>query len=79
MDDFSELSDEEKASSIRSKIKNTAYQMYNLELDVLMETAISEPNLGYVADIQGQIDDLQLKKSVLETKLAALSSGTSVS
>lgn len=71
--DFDTLSDEEKASSIRSKIKNIQFQRYNIELDVLMETAVSNPNDVYVAELQAQIADMQLKQDALEAELAALS------
>jgi len=71
--DFDTLSDEEKASSIRSKIKNIQFQRYNVELDVLMETAVSNPNDVYIAELQAQIADMQLKQDALEAELATLS------
>lgn len=71
--EFDTLSDEEKASSIRSKIKNIQFQRYNVELDVLMETAVTNPNDTYIAELQAQIADMQLKQDALETELSTLS------
>lgn len=71
--EFDTLSDEEKASSIRSKIKNIQFQRYNVELDVLMETAVTNPNDTYIAELQTQIADMQLKQAALETELSTLS------
>jgi len=73
MEDYNELSDSEKASSIRSKIKNITYQMYNLELDLLVETAVTNPDQGYVDTITKQIDNFLLKKAALEAALDEVS------
>lgn len=69
MEDFETLSDSEKASSIRSKIKNIQYVKYNLELDILAENAISEPNTNQLEEWSNQISDLIARENVLKIEL----------
>lgn len=72
MEEFETLSNSEKSSSIRSKIKNIQYQKFNLELDILSESAISDPNESYLQEIQQQVNDLNLRQAALKSELDLL-------
>ncbi len=75
MESYEVLTDSEKASSIRSKIKNIQYQKYNAELDALVENAVAEPNQAYLAELAAQIAALDLKQAALVAVLDALPDG----
>lgn len=72
MDDLSVLSNEEKASSVRSKIVGLAYQAYNLELDILVENAVSNPDTGRISELEQQTANLKLKQDALLAELSLL-------
>lgn len=69
MEEFETLSDGEKAVSIRSKIKNIQYNKYNIELDILTENAISEPDTNKLEEWSKQLSDLIAKENALKIKL----------
>ncbi len=66
------LTNAEKATSIRSKIKNLQYQKYNLELDLIAENAVSEPNQLTISEIQKQIDNFNARQAALQSELDTL-------
>lgn len=72
MEEFETLSDGEKAVSIRSKIKNIQYNKYNIELDILTENAISEPDTNKLEEWNRQLSDLNLKEAALHEQLQVL-------
>lgn len=72
MEEFETLSDGEKAVSIRSKIKNIQYNKYNIELDILTENAISEPDTNKLEEWNRQLSDLNLKEAALQEQLQVL-------
>lgn len=72
MEEFETLSDGEKAISIRSKIKNIQYNKYNIELDILTENAISEPDTNKLEEWNRQLSDLNLKEAALQEQLQVL-------
>lgn len=72
MEEFETLSDAEKALSIRSKIKNIQHQKYNVELDILAESAVSNPDSNRIAEWQIQLSDLGLRETALQEELASL-------
>lgn len=72
MELYETLSDSEKASSIRSKIKTLQYQRYNIELDILIESAVAEPNVAYLAELGAQVEIIDLKQTALTEALDAL-------
>lgn len=72
MEEFETLSDAEKASSVRSKIKNIQHQKYNVELDILAESAVSNPDNDRIAQWQIQLEDLGLREAALKEQLAEL-------
>lgn len=73
MEEFEILTDDEKASSIRSKIKNVEFYKYNFELDILAENAASNPDASKIAEWQAQLVDLEAKKTVLKAELDNIS------
>jgi len=72
MEEYETMSDSEKASSIRSKIKNIQYQKYSLELDLVAENAIAEPDAAIISSIQLQMSNLDSKQAALSNELSLL-------
>jgi hypothetical protein len=72
MEEYETMSDSEKASSIRSKIKNIQYQKYSLELDLVAENAIAEPDAAIISSIQLQMSNLDAKQAALSNELSLL-------
>lgn len=52
---YTQLSDDEKAQIKIAAKRNLEYQMYALEVDVLVENAKATPDASRVADLQAQI------------------------
>jgi hypothetical protein len=52
---YTQLSDDEKAQIKIAAKRNLEYQMYALEVDILVENAKATPDASRVADIQAQI------------------------
>lgn len=72
MEDFETLTDNEKASSIRSKIKSLEYGRYNIELDILAENAVDSPNEYAISEWNIQIASIDAKKQALQLELDKL-------
>jgi hypothetical protein len=72
MEEYEILTDSEKATAIRSKIKNIQYQRYSFELDLISENAISDPNELTVSETQKQINDLNARQAALQAELDLL-------
>jgi hypothetical protein len=72
MEEYEILTDSEKATAIRSKIKNIQYQRYSFELDLISENATSDPNELTISEIQKQINDLNARQSALQAELDLL-------
>lgn len=69
MEEFEELSNAEKAASIRAKIKNIQYQKYNYELDIISENAVETPGASFIAETQSQIASLEARETALKEQL----------
>lgn len=69
MEEFEILTDEEKAVAVRSKIKNIQYNKYNIELDLLTENSINNPNASQIIEWNRQLEDLNAKETVLQNEL----------
>lgn len=67
------LTDSEKATAIRSKIKGMQYNKYNIELDLLAENAISSPNTNQTSEWERQLADINAKQAALELELLNIS------
>ena len=73
MEDYEVLSNSEKATAIRSKIKGIQYTKYNIELDILSENAVVEPNTNQIEEWNRQLADINARQAVLEEELENLS------
>lgn len=72
MEEYETLSDSEKATAIRSKIKNLQYQRYSIELELISENAVPNPSSGQVSEFTQQIQNIDLRQAALESELAKL-------
>lgn len=52
---YTQLTDDEKAQIKIAAKRNLEYQMYALEVDILVENAKATPDAARVADLQAQI------------------------
>lgn len=73
MEEYETLSNSEKATSIRSKIKNIQYIKYNVELDLLAENAVSSPNQTFIDEWNNQLSNLNAKEDALQAELDEIS------
>lgn len=69
MEEFETLSNSEKQVAIRSKIKNIQYIKYNVELDIIMENSVAEPNTSLISELNNQLLDLNAKNNALQDEL----------
>lgn len=67
------LTNEEKATVVSQHIKNVDYSIYNLELSVIEENAVSSPDADKISSLNSQITDLNAQKTALTSELSALS------
>ena len=67
------LTNEEKATVVSQHIKNVDYSIYNLELSVIEENAVSSPDAHKISSLNSQITDLNAQKTTLTSELSALS------
>ena len=67
------LTNEEKSAVVTQHIKNVEYSIYNLELSVIEENAVSSPDAGKISSLADQITDLNAQKTALTAELATLS------
>ena len=54
---YTQLSDDEKAQIKIAAKRNLEYQMYALEVDILVENAKASPDASKVAALQAQISE----------------------
>lgn len=66
------LTNEEKSGIISQHIKNVEYSLYNLNLSLLEENAVSSPDADKISSLNDQIDDLNAQKTALESELSNL-------
>lgn len=66
------LTNEEKAAVVSQHIKNVDYSIYNLELSVIEENAVSSPDADKISSLNSQITDLNLQKTALTSELSSL-------
>lgn len=65
MTTYTQITDDEKAQIKIAAKRNLEYQMYALEVDVIVENAKTAPDADRVADLQAKITEKQ-------TQIAAL-------
>ena len=66
------LSNEEKISIIDQHIKNLEYNKYNLEISLIEENSVANPDATNLSTLNAQISALSLKLSALQTEKSGL-------
>ena len=66
------LTNEEKSAIVNQHIKNVEYSIYNIELSVVAENAVSSPDADKITSLNNQLSDLTAQKTALEAELSAL-------
>lgn len=66
------LTNEEKAAVVSQHIKNVDYSIYNLELSVIEENAVSSPDADKISSLNSQLTDLNAQKTALTSELSSL-------
>jgi hypothetical protein len=67
-----ELSVEEKTAIISQHLRNLGFKKYNLDLSLVEEQALSEPNTEALAKINSDISEVVAQTTALLTELEAL-------
>ena len=67
-----ELTNEEKAAIVNQHIKNLEYSIYNLQVSLVEENAVSAPNADKVSSLNSQISEANTKKTALLAELSDL-------
>lgn len=73
MEEYEILTNSEKATAIRSKIKGIQYNKYNIELDILSENSVSSPNFNQIEEWNRQLADINARQAALEAELENIS------
>ena len=64
-----ELTNEEKAAIVSQHIKNLEYSIYNLQISLVEENAVSSPDADKVSSLNSQISEDNTKKTALLAEL----------
>jgi len=67
-----ELTNEEKAAIVNQHIKNLEYNIYNLQVSLVEENAVSAPDADKVSSLNNQISEASTKKTALLAELSDL-------
>lgn len=67
-----ELTNEEKASIVSQHIRNVTTNIYNLQVTLLAEEALSSPNQNNIDSLNFKISEELRKNQALLTELAGL-------
>jgi hypothetical protein len=67
------LTNEEKSVIVSQHIKNVDYSIYNLELSLIEENAVTSPDADKISSLNDQLTDLNAQKTALNSELSALS------
>ena len=66
------LSVEDKSHIIRQFIRNLAYSRYNIEVSLIAESAVSNPNQNNIDSFTIQLEEIDEKISALEAELTTI-------
>jgi len=69
-----ELTNAEKIEIITNHVRNFQYAKYNIEVDILAEQAVDNPDPIRIADMQSQIADMVDKIQALENEITRINS-----
>ena len=64
-----QLTNEEKSAIINQHIKNLEYGIYNLQVSLIEENAVSTPDADKVSSLNSQIAESNTKKTALLAEL----------
>jgi hypothetical protein len=67
-----ELSNEEKTSIIEQHLKNLEYSKFNLEMSLVQELAVTNPQQTVINSLQAQLDEIITKNTKLLEELAKI-------
>jgi len=67
------LTNEEKSVIVSQHIKNVDYSIYNLELSLIEENAVTSPDADKISSLNDQLTDLNAQKTALNSELSDLS------
>ena len=63
------LTNSDRVTIINSKMKNLAYTNYNLDLDIIIETAKVTPSAASVSALNSSVAEIVAQIAVLQTEL----------
>jgi hypothetical protein len=66
------LTNEEKMGIAAQHKRNLEYSLYNLELSLIEENAVTSPNTEVVSSLNSQISELSKKLTAINTEIAGL-------
>jgi hypothetical protein len=66
------LTNEEKSGIVSQHIKNVEYSLYNLNLSLIEENAVTSPDATKISSLNDQITDLNAQKTALQSELSNL-------
>lgn len=67
-----ELTNAEKQGIVEQHIKNVEYSLYNLEMSLLAENAVSSPDADSVSKLTASISNAEAKKTALLAELDSI-------
>jgi hypothetical protein len=65
-----ELTNEEKATIVNQHLKNVESNIFNLEISLIEENAVSTPNATNVSSLNAQLAEANAKKTALLAELS---------
>jgi len=67
-----ELTNEEKSAIVNQHVKNLEYNIYNLQVSLIEENAVSTPDASKISSLNSQISESNVKKTALLAELDEL-------
>lgn len=68
-----ELTNAEKIEILTNHVRNFEFAKYNLQVDILAEQAVDNPDPIRIADMQSQVADMDDKVQALENEITRIS------
>jgi capsule polysaccharide export protein KpsE/RkpR len=66
------LSAGDKVEIINQRIRNIELSMFGIQMDLIAENAVSQPDTPYIAELNAKVTSFQSKISALEAELESL-------
>jgi len=64
-----ELTNEEKSAIVNQHVKNLEYNIYNLQVSLIEENAVSTPDASKISLLNSEISESNAKKTALLAEL----------